>query len=163
MRNAAITTIAPTGTISLFADCNGGIEPFFALSYTRKNMETLEGEEIIYVNKILEQKLKDRWLYTKKMMDKISKSGKLPVDKNISENLQRIFKTALEIDPSWHLRMQAAFQKYTDNAVSKTINVEYNTTPQDIEKIFITAHELKLKGVTVFRDKSRDKQVLNTK
>jgi ribonucleoside-diphosphate reductase alpha chain len=163
MRNATITTIAPTGTVSLFADCNGGIEPFFALAYVRKNMETLGNKKLIYINKILEQKLKDEWIYSTDLMKKILESGSIQKLKDIPDKIKNVFKTSYEIDPIWHLRMQAAFQKYTDNAVSKTINVPKSTSTKEIEKILVQAYDLKLKGVTIYRDKSRDKQVLNLK
>jgi len=161
MRNATITTIAPTGTISLFSNCNGGIEPFFALYYIRDNMETLGNKKLIYINKILEEKLKKEWLYSKELMQKISKTGSLKEIKEIPDKLKKVLKTAYEISPYWHLKMQAAFQKYTDNAVSKTINIPKNTSIKDIENIYLSAYKLKLKGVSIYRDKSRDKQVLN--
>ena len=161
MRNATVTTIAPSGTRSLFADSNGGIEPFFALAYIRKNMETLGNRTIYYINKCLEEKLKEKWLYSKEMMEKISKYGSIRKIDDIPDSLKRIFKTSNEIEPIWHLKMQSAFQKYTDNAVSKTINVAEKTTVKQIEKIYHEAYKLKLKGVTVYRNNSRDKQVLN--
>ncbi|MBN2015877.1 adenosylcobalamin-dependent ribonucleoside-diphosphate reductase [Candidatus Dojkabacteria bacterium] len=161
MRNATITTIAPTGTISLFADCNGGIEPFFALAYNRSNMETLGNKKLIIVNKILEEKLKEEWLFSKELMKKILKSGSIQNIKGIPDGMKKIFKTAYEIEPLWHLKMQAAFQKFTDNAVSKTINVAEDISIKEIEKIYLSAYKLKLKGVTIYRNRSRDKQVLN--
>ncbi len=161
MRNATVTTIAPNGTISLFSNCNGGIEPFFALSYVRKNMETLDGEELVFTNHLLEEALKDEWLYTKKLIKEISKTGSIQDIDKIPRKFKKIFKTALDIDPIWHVKMQAAFQKYTDNAVSKTINLPNGTTIEEIVKIVLEAHKLKLKGLTVYRDKSRDQQVLN--
>ncbi len=163
MRNATITTIAPTGTISLFADCNGGIEPFFSLSYVRKNMETLGDKKLVFINKYLEKKLKEEWVYSKNLMKEIIKKGNIQKIKEIPGEIKSIFKTALEINPIWHLKMQASFQKYTDNSVSKTINLPENTDTEKIEKILIKAYELNLKGVTIYRNKSRDKQVLNLK
>lgn len=163
MRNATTTTIAPTGTISLFSNCNGGIEPFFALSYTRKHMETLGEHKMIYTNKILEERLKDEWLFSRKLMEKINRKGSIQNMKKIPPDIRRIFKTSYEIEPMSHLRMQSAFGKYTDNAVSKTINVPENTTKDMIEKIYKEAYKLKLKGVTIYRNRSREKQVLNLK
>jgi len=163
MRNATVTTIAPSGTRSLFADSNGGIEPFFALAYLRKNMETLGNKTLFYINKCLESKLKDEWLYSKKLMEKISKCGSIRDIDEIPKRIKSIFKTANEIEPKWHLKMQAAFQKYTDNAVSKTINVAEETTVKEIEETYYQAFKLKLKGVSIYRNRSRDKQVLNFK
>lgn len=163
MRNATVTTIAPNGTISLFTDCNGGIEPFFALSYVRKNMETLGNKTLTYVNRVLIKRLQEEWLYNKKLLNKIGRNGGIQNQSEIPHKIKNVFKTTYEIDPIWHLKMQAAFQKYTDNAVSKTINVQEHTTIKDIEKILVQAYELNLKGVTIYRDKSRDKQVLNLK
>ena len=163
MRNATITTLAPNGTISLFADCNGGIEPFFALAYIRQNMETLGDKVMVYMNKLLEERLKDEWLYSKELMNKIAKTGSIQDMNEIPKAIRQSFKTALDIEPLDHLKMQATFQKYTDNAVSKTINMPEESTIKDIENIYINAYELKLKGVTIYRDKSRDKQVLDIK
>ena len=160
MRNATITTIAPNGTISLFADCNGGIEPFFALAYVRQNMETLNNKSFTYVNKLLEKDLKKNWLYSKDLMKKISSEGSIENIKDIPARMKKIYKTAHMIKPIDHLLMQASFQKFTDNAVSKTINISTNATVKDIENIYLNAYKFKLKGVTIYRDKSRDKQVL---
>ncbi len=161
MRNATVTTIAPNGTTSLLADCNGGIEPFFALGYIRKNMETLGDTEIMFVNKLLEQKLKDEWLYDKAIMKEIIAKGTLKDIKKIPERIKKVFVTAFDITPEWHIKAQAAFQKFTDNAVSKTINFPEDATKADIKKAFFLAAESKLKGMTIYRDKSRDQQVLN--
>lgn len=161
MRNATVTTIAPNGTTSLLADCNGGIEPFFALGYSRKNMETMGDTELVYVNKYLEKKLKDEWLYDKETMKEIVSKGTLADIKKIPSRIKKVFVTAFDIDPSWHIRAQAAFQKHTDNAVSKTINFPESATINDIKKAFFLASDLKLKGMTIYRDKSRDQQVLN--
>lgn len=162
MRNATVTTIAPNGTTSLLADCNGGIEPFFALAYTRKNMETVgENAEMVYVNKYLEKRLKDEWLYDKEMMKLIAAKGTLAGINKIPQRIKDVYLTSFDISPEWHIRMQAAFQKYTDNAVSKTINMHEDATVDDIIDAFKLAAELNLKGLTIYRDKSRDKQVLN--
>lgn len=161
MRNATVTTIAPNGTTSLLADCNGGIEPFFALGYVRKNMETMDGAELIYANKYLEKKLKDEWLYDKELMKEIIKEGTIGKYKKLPDRLKKVFVTAFDVEPEWHLKTQAAFQKYTDNAVSKTINLTEEATVADVEESFKLAAKLKLKGLTIYRDKSRDVQVLN--
>jgi ribonucleoside-diphosphate reductase alpha chain len=163
MRNATVTTIAPTGTTSLVADCNGGIEPFFAMAYVRKNMETVGDSELIYVNKYLEKALKSEWLYSKEMMKEIAEKGSIQDLKNIPDKLKKIFVSAGDIRPEWHIRTQAAFQKYTDNAVTKTINMPESSTVEDVISAFKLAASLDLKGFTIYRDKSRDKQVLNIK
>lgn len=161
MRNATVTTIAPTGTTSLLADCNGGIEPFFALAYVRKNMETMGDTEMVYVNKYLEQKLKDEWLYDKELMRRIAGTGTLASFDKIPDRVKKVFVSAFDISPEWHIRMQAAFQKYTDNAVSKTINMPEEASVEDVAEAFRLAASLDLKGLTIYRDKSRDQQVLN--
>ena len=164
MRNATVTTIAPNGTTSLLADVNGGIEPFYALAYVRKNMETVgEGTEMLYANKYLESALKDKWLYSSDLMKKIAGSGSVQQIDEIPDELKKVYVTSYDVSPEWHIRMQAAFQKYTDNAVSKTINLPEDASVTDVEKAFKLASELKLKGMTIYRDKSRDRQVLNLK
>lgn len=163
MRNATVTTIAPNGTTSLLADCNGGIEPFFALGYIRKNMETIGNTELMYVNKYLEDKLKKEWLYDEQLMKQIIDKGSIRSFKKIPDRIKKVFVTAFDIEPKWHIKAQAAFQEYTDNAVSKTINFPESATKADIKEAFEFACEVKLKGMTIYRDKSRDMQVLNIK
>ena len=163
MRNATVTTLAPNGTISLFSDCNGGIEPFFALSYIRKNMETLGKKELFYENKYLKEDLKEEWIYSKELMKQIAKNGgNLQNLEEIPKNIKAIYKTSYDISPQDHIKMQAAFQKHTDNAVSKTVNLSEDTTIKEIRKLIVNAYDLKLKGLTVYRDKSRSSQVLST-
>ncbi len=161
MRNATTTTIAPTGTISIIAGCSSGIEPVFALAYKRKNI--LDGEEFFEINPIFEKLLRDSELYSDELISKVAETGTLEGIEEIPEEIRRVFKCALEISPEWHVRMQAAFQKYTDNAVSKTINMPNSATRQDIEKAFMLAYELGCKGLTVYRDGSREEQVLSLK
>jgi ribonucleoside-diphosphate reductase alpha chain len=161
MRNGTTTTIAPTGTISLFSDCNGGIEPFFALAYERRNMETLGETTLVYLNKHLEQMLKNEWMYSRKLMQKIADLGSIQNIDQIPEYIKKIYKTSYDIAPKDHIHMQAAFQKYVDNAVSKTVNVPKDITIKEIEKLYVLAYEQGLKGITIYRDKSRDTQVLN--
>lgn len=163
MRNATVTTIAPTGTTSLVADCNGGIEPFFAMAYVRKNMETVGDSELIYVNKYLEKVLKKEWLYSKELMQEIAQKGGVKEIESIPQSIKDVFVSAGDITPEWHIRMQAAFQKYTDNAVTKTINMPESSSVEDVIVAFKLAAQLDLKGFTIYRDKSRDKQVLNIK
>ncbi|MBO8182510.1 MAG: vitamin B12-dependent ribonucleotide reductase [Archaeoglobus sp.] len=161
MRNATTTTIAPTGTISIIAGCSSGIEPIFAVAYRRMNI--LDGEEFFEVNPIFERYLKEAGLYSEELISRIAETGTLEGIEEIPAEIRRVFKCALEIAPEWHVRMQAAFQKYTDNAVSKTINLPNHATREDIEKAFILAYELGCKGLTVYRDGSREEQVLSLK
>ena len=157
MRNATVTTIAPTGTISIFADVTSGIEPFFAITYTR---EILEGTKMLEVNKIFEEAARLRGFYTKDVFAKIAKEGSLQKIKGVPLDVKKIFKTALEIKPEWHVKIQAAFQKFTDNAVSKTVNLPNDAKVEDVQKVYLLAHKLKCKGVTVYRYGSKKEQVL---
>ena len=161
MRNATTTTVAPTGTISIIADCSSGIEPIYALAFKRMNI--LDGEEFFEINPIFEDALKQLNLYNDEMLERIAESGSIQEIHEIPEEIRRVFKCALDIDAEWHVRMQAAFQKYTDNAVSKTINMPNSATRKDVEKAFMLAYELKCKGLTVYRDGSREEQVLKVK
>jgi ribonucleoside-diphosphate reductase alpha chain len=159
LRNATTTTIAPTGSIGIIAGCSSGIEPLFAISYIRANV--LNDEELVEVNPLFEKMAKEMGFYSKELMMKIAKKGSVQGMDEVPEDIQRIFVTAHDITPEWHIRMQAAFQKYVDNAVSKTVNFPNNATTKDIKKVYVLAYELGCKGVTVYRDGSRDKQVLN--
>ncbi|MEM3397031.1 MAG: vitamin B12-dependent ribonucleotide reductase [Thermoplasmata archaeon] len=159
MRNAAVTTIAPTGTLSMIAGCSSGIEPLFALAYTKTVLEDTDFHEVA---KSFEDVMKEEGYWneeTIKLVVSDGTAGKL----NILENLKRVFVTALEIAPEWHVRMQAEFQKFVDNAVSKTINLPENAKVEDVEKAFMLAYELKCKGITVYRNRSREVQVLSVK
>ncbi|MEM3478184.1 MAG: vitamin B12-dependent ribonucleotide reductase, partial [Archaeoglobaceae archaeon] len=147
MRNATTTTIAPTGTISIIANCSSGIEPVFALAYKRANI--LDGEEFFEINPILEKVLREKGLYNGELIAKIAETGSVQ-NLDLPSSIKRVFKTALEIAPEWHVKMQAAFQKFTDNAVSKTINLPNSATRADVEKAFMLAYELKCKGITVY-------------
>lgn len=159
LRNATTTTIAPTGSIGIIAGCSSGIEPLFAISYIRANV--LNDEELVEVNPLFEKMAKDMGFYSKDLMTKIAKKGSVQGMEEVPEDVQNIFVTAMDITPEWHIRMQAAFQKYVDNAVSKTVNFQNSATTRDIKKVYQLAYELGCKGVTVYRDGSRDKQVLN--
>ena len=161
IRNATTTTIAPTGTISIIAGCSSGIEPVFALAYRRANI--LDGEEFFEVNPVFEEVLKSLNLYSDELLSKVAESGSIQNIDEIPIEIRRIFKCALDISPEWHVRMQAAFQKYTDNAVSKTINLPNHATKADVEKALLLAYELGCKGITVYRDGSREEQVLSVK
>ncbi|WP_290900502.1 vitamin B12-dependent ribonucleotide reductase [Ferroglobus sp.] len=161
IRNATTTTIAPTGTISIIAGCSSGIEPVFALAYKRTNI--LDGEEFFEINPIFERTLKEIGLYREDIIERVAEEGSIQRIGEIPEAVRRVFKCALDIPAEWHVRMQAAFQKYTDNAVSKTINLPNHATKADVEKAFLLAYELKCKGITVYRDGSREEQVLRIK
>lgn len=163
VRNATITTIAPTGTISLVAGVSSGIEPNFALAYRRKAFaKESQGEEtLVYVNPILIDRLKGLDLYTESMIDQIIEKGSLQHIDGIPKSIKEIFVTAHDIAPKWHIKMQAAFQRYTDNAVSKTINLPSNATREAVANAFMLAYGLNCKGITVFRDGCKGEQVLN--
>ncbi len=158
-RNATITTIAPTGSIGIIANASTGIEPVFALAYVRKNV--LGGEELFEVNQYFKQALIEEGLYSDELINEVIEKGSLKDIKGIPESLKRVFVTAMDIPPEMHVRMQAAFQKYVDNAVSKTINLPNSATKEDVAKVYLLAYKLGCKGVTVYRDGSRAVQVLN--
>lgn len=163
MRNATTITIAPTGTLSLIGNCSGGIEPFFALAYKKKSLFKKDGTaalEQTYINEVLEQVAKKEGFYSKKLIDEIIAKGSLKDVKDIPEKYKKIFATAGEIEPIWHVRMQAAFQEFTDNAVSKTINFANEATIEDVRQAYLLAYKTKCKGITIYRDGSRDVQVL---
>ena len=152
-RNMALTTIAPTGTISILADASSGIEPVFSLGY-QKN--TVEGKTLYNVNQVLVDELKKRGIYSEELIEKIVKNGGvLKGIEEIPEDLKKIFITALEIDPEWHIRIQAAFQEFTDNAVSKTINLPEIATVEDVRKAYKLSYSLGTKGITIYRTGSR--------
>ncbi|HMB45805.1 MAG TPA: ribonucleotide reductase N-terminal alpha domain-containing protein, partial [Candidatus Methanoperedens sp.] len=157
IRNSTVTTVAPTGTISIIAGCSSGIEPMFAVSFVRN---VLEGTQLIEVNPYFEDVAKERGFYSEELMMKIAKSGTLAGIEEIPEYVKRIFVTAFDIAPLWHVKMQAAFQKYCDNAVSKTINFPNDVDIKEVEKAFMLAYELKCKGITVYRYGSKSTQVL---
>ncbi len=157
MRNATVTTIAPTGSISMIADTSSGIEPIFSLVYVKR---VLGGEELLYVNKYLEKALKEMGVYSKELMQKLSKVRSIKDVDEVPELIRDIFDTTFDVPPEQHVRMQAAFQKYVDNAVSKTINLPHEATHEDVEKAYLLAYELGLKGITVYRDGSRKEQVI---
>ncbi len=156
MRNATTTTIAPTGSLSIIAHCSSGIEPLYALAYLRKAVE----EELLVINPYLEETAKKEGFYSEQLMREIAETGTVQNNENVPGKIQRIFKTALEIDYTWHVKMQAAFQKYTDNAVSKTINLPTSATQEDVRNAFLLAYNSGCKGITIYRDKSRLEQVL---
>lgn len=160
VRNATRTTIAPTGTISILAGASSGIEPYFSLAFLRKYV--LGGVDLPEVNPLFLELASRDGFYSEELIKKITRSGYIPADEAaVPTHIKELFKTALEIDPWWHIRHQAVFQKYTDNAVSKTINLRREATPEDVKNAYILAWQMGCKGITVYRDGSREKQVLN--
>jgi ribonucleoside-diphosphate reductase alpha chain len=159
MRNATVTTIAPTGTISIIAGCSQGIEPIFAIVYVREVAESL-GRSLIEVNPLFESVALKEGFYDEELIRKIAKKTSIQDVEEVPERTRRLFVAAHDISAEWHVRMQAAFQKHTDNAVSKTINFPNRATPDDIDKAYQLAYKLGCKGVTVYRHGSREKQVL---
>jgi ribonucleoside-diphosphate reductase alpha chain len=158
-RNATLTTIAPTGTLSIIANCSSGIEPLFALSFIRNVMDN---DRLTEVNPHFETVARECGFYTPELMETIAKTGSIRNIDGIPEDVKQVFVTAHDISPEWHIRMQAAFQKYTDNAVSKTVNLPHEATEADVREIYDLAHKLDCKGVTIYRDGSKDNQVLST-
>jgi len=158
-RNATTTTIAPTGTLSILAGCSSGIEPLFALSFTRTVMDN---DKLIEVNPYFEAAVKAAEAYSPKLMEEVAKVGSVQKLELLPAEIRRVFVTAMDIEPIWHLKMQAAFQKFTDNAVSKTVNLPSSATQEDIWDIYWKAYEYGCKGVTVYRDGCKASQVLCT-
>lgn len=159
IRNATVTTIAPTGTISIIADASGGCEPLFAYAFTKNVMD---GDKLLVCNDLLVAKLKECGVYSEELMQRIADEGTLAHIEEIPAEIKRVFVCAHDISPEWHIRIQAAFQKYTDNAVSKTINFPNSATREEVKEAYLLAYKLKCKGTTVYRDGSRDSQVLTT-
>jgi ribonucleoside-diphosphate reductase alpha chain len=157
MRNAAVTTVAPTGTISIIAGCSSGIEPLFGVSFVRSVMS---GARLVEVNPEFEAVVKRKGLYSKKLMREIAQQGTVQGIRDFPKELRKIFVTALDVKPEWHIKIQAAFQKHTDSAVSKTINFPSTATVEDVEKAFRLAYKLKCKGITAYRLGSREGQVI---
>jgi ribonucleoside-diphosphate reductase alpha chain len=159
IRNATVTTIAPTGTLSIIANCSSGVEPLFAVSYVRTVMDN---DRLIEVNPMFEDMAIKRGFYSRELMALIADHGSLHDIDEVPEDVRRVFVTAHDIAPVWHVRMQAAFQKHTDNAVSKTVNFGNEATPDDVREVYDLANELGTKGVTIYRDGSKANQVLTT-
>lgn len=164
-RNSTITTIAPTGTLSLLGGCAGGIEPFFAIVIRKKSIWKQDGTaelEQIYVNPTFGEFAKEEGFYSPQLMDKIATKNSIQDFEEIPAKIRQVFVTAHDISPEWHIKMQAAFQKYTDNAVSKTINFPHSANVEDIKQAYLLAYKLNCKGLTVYRDGSRETQVFTT-
>jgi ribonucleoside-diphosphate reductase alpha chain len=159
MRNASCTTIAPTGTLSIIANCSGGVEPVFALSFVRN---ILDGAKFIEVNPYFEDAAKNGGFYSEELMQKLADGGHLKDIESVPESVKRVFVTAHDIEVKWHVRMQSAFQHHTDNAVSKTVNFPKEATSADVGSVYMMAYEQRLKGITIYRDGSREGQVFTT-
>jgi ribonucleoside-diphosphate reductase alpha chain len=156
-RNATVSTIAPTGTLSIIAGCSSGIEPLFAVVYERHVMDK---EVLLEINPLFKEMAVKEGFYSDELMAKIAKKGTVKDIPEVPRKIQRLFVTAHDINPTWHVRMQAAFQKFTDNAVSKTVNFPESATKEDVAEVYWQAYRLNCKGVTVYRDQSKAGQVL---
>jgi ribonucleoside-diphosphate reductase alpha chain len=159
MRNATVTTIAPTGTLSIIAGCSSGVEPLFAVSYVRTVME---GTKLIEVNPLFEQAAREHGFWSRELMERIAEGGDIQGFEEIPSDVKRLFVTAHDISPVEHVSMQAAFQRRVDNAVSKTVNFPHDASPKDVEEVYLLAYRMGCKGLTVYRDGSREEQVLST-
>lgn len=158
VRNATINTIAPTGSISIIANCSSGIEPLFAVSFVRN---VLSGTKLFEVNPLFEETARKRGIYNQELLVRIAQQGSLQKIKEIPRDIKKVFVTAFDVTPEQHLRHQAAFQKYTDNSVSKTVNLPSDASVDDVRKIYLMAHQLKCKGITIYRYGSKEDQVLS--
>ena len=158
-RNATITTVAPTGTISLIADCSSGIEPIYSVAYLRRSFES---ERMLFVHPQFERYAREHGFYNEAILSRIATTGSLSQIFEIPERARRLFVTAHEVAPKWHVQMQAAFQKHIDAAVSKTINFPHTATVEDVRQAYLLAYKLGCKGLTIYRDGSREEQVLST-
>lgn len=158
MRNATTTTIAPTGTISIISGTSSGIEPIFAVAHVR---QVLDGESLTEMHPLFIKTAREEKVYSKELASEIVKTGSVQLVDSVPDHIKRLFRTSHDISTEWHVKIQAAFQKYTDNAVSKTVNFPANATKEDVEKVYLLAHKSGCKGVTIYRYGSRDQQVLN--
>jgi ribonucleoside-diphosphate reductase alpha chain len=157
VRNATLITIAPTGTISIIAGCSSGIEPIYAVSYIRTVMEV---EKLTFTDPYFEYIAKREGFYSAELMRRIAAVGSVSGMPEVPDLIQKLFVTSHDMEYEWHIRLQAAFQKYVLNAVSKTVNFKYDATKEEVSGAFKLAYDLGCKGITVYRDHSRNEQVL---
>jgi ribonucleoside-diphosphate reductase alpha chain len=158
VRNASLTCVAPTGTISIIADCSAGIEPVYSLVFIR---QVLDGARMLQINPIFRQVAEENGFYSRKLEQTILKTGSIQKLTQIPPRIRRLFKGAYDIEPQWHIRMQAAFQEHCDAAVSKTINFSEKTTPSAVDRAYKLAYHLGCKGVTVYRRGSRQQEPMS--
>jgi len=158
VRNATVNTVAPTGTISIVAGCSSGIEPLFAISFMRN---VLSGTKLFEVHSLFEELARKKGIYSREILSQIAQQGSIQKIKGIPRDMKRIFLTAFDLTPKQHLTIQAAFQNHTDNSVSKTINLPRDATVEDVRGIYLAAHQLRCKGITIYRYGSKDEQVLS--
>jgi ribonucleoside-diphosphate reductase alpha chain len=158
-RNATVTTVAPTGTISLIANCSSGIEPVYSIVYRRLSFES---DRMTFVHPLFEDYARKHGFYSDDLIKRVAETGTVRDIAEVPDDARNVFVTTHEIAPEWHVRMQAAFQRSIDAAVSKTINYPAEATVDDVRRAYVLAHELGCKGITVYRDGSREKQVLST-
>lgn len=158
LRNATLMTVAPTGTVSIIVGCSSGIEPLFAISFYRHQADT----KMVDVNQDFEKLAKKQGFYSKNLMEKIADEGSLEHIDEIPDKVKKVFRTAHDITPEWHIKMQAAFQKYVDASISKTINFPHEAKVEEVAEAYKLAYKLDCKGITIYRDASRDAQVLST-
>ncbi|OFV68221.1 MAG: ribonucleotide-diphosphate reductase subunit alpha [Candidatus Syntrophoarchaeum caldarius] len=157
MRNATLTTIAPTGSISIIAGTTSGIEPLFAISFVHN---VIDGTRLVEINSVFEEVARRRGFYSHELMQKILRTGSISEIAEIPDDVKDVFQIAMDISPDWHVKMQAAFQRYVDNGVSKTVNLPPDATIESVREVFLLAFRLKCKGITVYRYKSRGEGVL---
>jgi ribonucleoside-diphosphate reductase alpha chain len=160
-RNSTITTIAPTGTISIIAGASSGVEPMFAIAFQHIVKDKHLDRKLTFIEPRFEAMAREMGFYSEELMEKVAEHGVIRNMEEIPEKARAVFGTAHEIDPIWHIKIQSAFQKYTENAVSKTINLRHEATIEDVKNAYLTAWETGCKGITIFRDGSKDVQVLN--
>jgi ribonucleoside-diphosphate reductase alpha chain len=158
VRNACLTCVAPTGTISIIADCSSGIEPVYSPVFVR---QILDGSKLLQINPIFKQAAESHGFYSEKLVNQIAKTGSIQKILQIPPAIRRIFKSAYDINPQWHIRMQSAFQQHCDAAVSKTINFSEKATVASVDKAYKLSYQLNCKGITIYRRRTRDSEPMS--